>query len=198
MSRYPIGETWDVYRPFFSGGARVSLPDGRDLAVHTLWIHHLPDCTRVLEGENVTAQSIVDGESDTRHAEIKGILADMSTALAGDTPVLLAGDFNSPSHLDWTEATASQHQGLVVEWPVSRACVDVGLVDAYRHVHPDPVEHPGITWSPRFGMTDRIDYVYYKGAGFDAVEATVIAEHAVRFPSDHAAVAVRFRLEPRP
>lgn len=35
--------------------------------------------------------------------------------------VILGGDFNEPSHLDWTEATKDMrdHQGLVVPWDVS-------------------------------------------------------------------------------
>ena len=35
--------------------------------------------------------------------------------------VILGGDFNEPSHLDWTEATKDMrdHQGLVVPWHVS-------------------------------------------------------------------------------
>lgn len=35
--------------------------------------------------------------------------------------VILGGDFNEPSHLDWTEATKDMrdHYGLVVPWDVS-------------------------------------------------------------------------------
>ncbi|MBG9733118.1 hypothetical protein [Paenibacillus alvei] len=35
-------------------------------------------------------------------------------------PMFLTGDFNVPSHLDWTEETKEGHFGVTVEWPVSK------------------------------------------------------------------------------
>ena len=50
-------------------------------------------------------------------------------------PVFLTGDFNEPSHLDWTTAAANAKLcPLPVTWPSSKAVVDAGFVDAYEWV----------------------------------------------------------------
>lgn len=91
--------------------------------------------------------------------------------------VILGGDFNEPSHLDWTEATKDMrdHQGLVVPWDVSTLLQKAGYKDTYRELYPDPVTHPGMTcpadcrnialeklvWSPEADDRDRIDFIIY-------------------------------------
>lgn len=91
--------------------------------------------------------------------------------------VLLGGDFNEPSHLDWTEATKNirDHYGLVVPWDVSILLERAGYKDSYREIHPDPVAFPGLTcpadcpdialeklvWSPEADDRDRIDFIMY-------------------------------------
>lgn len=93
--------------------------------------------------------------------------------------VLLGGDFNEPSHLDWTEATRHlyDHQGMVVPWTCSRMLYEAGYTDAWREVWPDELRHPGITypsanpdvavdrltWAPLSDERERIDFIYYKG-----------------------------------
>ena len=74
--------------------------------------------------------------------------------------------------------------------------VEAGLVDAFRVVHPDAGAMPGRTWSPRFTdqMPGRIDYVYFKGP-LTPRDAQVLDQHYAQFPSDHAAVLVRFELD---
>lgn len=89
------------------------------------------------------------------------------------TCVRVSGDWNSYSHLDWTEATAGRHGGLAVEWPVSKELEDQGLVDVYRKLHPRVRSEEG----------RRIDRVYYK----------LYRWHPVKWPSDHPAVIVTFR-----
>ncbi|MBJ6367481.1 endonuclease/exonuclease/phosphatase family protein [Snuella sedimenti] len=91
--------------------------------------------------------------------------------------ILLAGDFNEPSHLDWTEATKNQfdHNGAIVPWQNSLTLQENGYLDAYRVKYPNPVTHPGFTW-PAFTADvelselswakeaderDRIDFIYY-------------------------------------
>ena len=61
---------------------------------------------------------------------------------------MLLGDFNAPSHRDWTDATVGMrpHVTQPFDWPTSVATEQIGLVDAYRSVYPDPVTHPGLTW----------------------------------------------------
>ena len=61
--------------------------------------------------------------------------------LAGEgIPVFMPGDFNSPSHLDWTPAVAAVRDDVpfAFDWPVSRAYADAGFCDSYREAHSRP------------------------------------------------------------
>lgn len=91
--------------------------------------------------------------------------------------VILGGDFNEPSHLDWTGQTQDMrdHYGMVVPWDVSVMLEKAGFKDTYREIYPDPVTHPGFTcpadcpdidlkrlvWSPDADDRDRIDFILY-------------------------------------
>lgn len=91
--------------------------------------------------------------------------------------VLLGGDFNEPSHLDWTAATKDlyDHNGTIVPWHNSLMLQENGFLDSYRVKYPDPVKYPGFTW-PAYNTDvelskllwakdaderDRIDFIYF-------------------------------------
>ncbi|MBQ41935.1 MAG: hypothetical protein CME15_05705 [Gemmatimonadetes bacterium] len=193
MSRFPIRKTYDLFEPFRFGGVCLTLSPGQEMLLFSLWIHYLPDfCHDVLE-EGMTAQKLVAAEDETRGREIDQILAVLKPILerrAGDLPVVVGGDFNSPSHLDWTEAMLHRNRGLIVRWPVSEAMAKAGFTDSYRAVHTDPSQHFGRTWSPRSSASwqDRIDYIYYQGDGLSCSSAEVLEHFEPQWPSDHAAV----------
>jgi endonuclease/exonuclease/phosphatase family metal-dependent hydrolase len=135
----------------------------------------------------------------TRGREIDEILSLLQHFVSDSdgTPLVVAGDFNSPSHLDWEHNTASLHRGLVVPWPVSRAMAKAGFVDAFRSIHTDVVDEPGYTWSPRFSQAwkDRIDYVYLHGSALEPRAAKVRGYQEPQWPSDHAAVVVDISID---
>lgn len=193
MSRFPIRKAYDLFEPFRFGGVCLTLSPGQEMLLFSLWIHYLPDfCHDVLE-EGMTAQKLVAAEDETRGREIDQILAVLKPILerrAGDLPVVVGGDFNSPSHLDWTEAMLHRNRGLIVRWPVSEAMAKAGFTDSYRAVHTDPNQHFGRTWSPRSSASwqDRIDYIYYQGDGLSCSSAEVLEHFEPQWPSDHAAV----------
>ena len=129
----------------------------------------------------------------------------------GNVPLLVGGDWNCPSHLDWTAETAKVFRfRRALDLPVSRAMAAAGFVDAFRVVHPDPVQVAGITWSPLYRGSvekpvpaNRIDRLYVNAAESAAalvpIAATVIPRRledssvpaAERvFPSDHGGVVV--------
>ncbi|ROS05386.1 endonuclease/exonuclease/phosphatase family protein [Sinobacterium caligoides] len=125
---------------------------------------------------------------------IADIIAD-----ADDTPVVLAGDHNASSHLDWSERDKAAHYGIVIPYTVSRVFADAGFRDSFREVNPNVVAHSGKTWSPRGNDTapNRIDYIYYKGDKLQAIDSTnmaAIGAGAKDATSDHAAVYTRFKL----
>lgn len=87
--------------------------------------------------------------------------------------IILAGDFNEASHLDWTEGTKDLYDrnGVVVPWPTSTKLYANNFKDSYRVIHPNELTHPGFTWvvaSPWIkdaDERDRIDFIYYYDNG---------------------------------
>lgn len=151
MSRFPIAETIPVFRAFNSGGVKIVLGSGQQLYFFNLWLHYLPDVwSSLLHDERLSEQEIIEGERETRWGEIKQILSEIQPFTDGTDkiPVLVCGDFNNGSYLDWTEEAAHRNNGYVVNWPVSKEMADAGYRDSYRAVHPDPVNDPGLSWSP--------------------------------------------------
>uniref|UniRef100_A0A915EMF5 Endonuclease/exonuclease/phosphatase domain-containing protein n=1 Tax=Ditylenchus dipsaci TaxID=166011 RepID=A0A915EMF5_9BILA len=69
-------------------------------------------------------------------------------------PLFVAGDFNCPSHQDWTENTKHLHGDWVFEWPVTKLLTGIGMVDSFRQLHPNVLEMPGYTWST---VQNRVD-----------------------------------------
>ncbi|MGY0038407.1 endonuclease/exonuclease/phosphatase family protein [Pedobacter sp. NJ-S-72] len=112
-----------------------------------------------------------------RDEAINAFIADADTEQKKGNIVILGGDFNEPSHLDWTEETKNlfDHNGTVVPWQNSLALKNKGYKDAYRVKYPDPVKYPGFTWAafnqdaalsslvwaPDADERDRIDFIYY-------------------------------------
>lgn len=196
MSRFPIKSTIQAFRPFNFGGALLDVGNGKEIAVLDTWLHYLPRTPQEIKSGKLTSEELIRAEGETRHAEVKQILKEIDAMKFGnDTPVFFVGDFNSGSHLDWTENTRDIHYDYVVEWPVSKAVIDAGFKDSYRQMHIDELRDPGFTWTPIAAKStrhyelirDRIDYIYYRGP-VRPIESKVIDDHPVMFPSDHAAV----------
>ena len=80
-------------------------------------------------------------ERRVRLAALQPSLDAARSLMEAGIPVVLLGDFNAPSHRDWTDDTVGMrsHMTAAFAWPTSVASEDVGLVDAYRAVYPDPV-----------------------------------------------------------
>lgn len=112
------------------------------------------------------------------------------------------GDFNEPSHLDWTEAAVKAgHQPLAVSYPSAQRIETAGgFTDLFRAAFPDPVAKPGFTWTPTSEPTakddhhDRIDYTLGRGKNLKVVKAGIVGEKAPEadvvvtpWPSDHRA-----------
>lgn len=196
ISRYPASEHHHHFRPFNLGGVTLQLAPQQPLKLFSLWLHYLPDFCNDVQREDATADGLIAAEHETRAGEMRAILAELQPHFDDAVPLVVAGDFNSPSHLDWTQAASPLHCNLTVQWPVSSDMADAGFLDAYRQIHPDPIVQPGRTWTPRNPQSwqDRIDYVYYRGAHLRCLTAQVLDQHPVQWPSDHAAVLSAFAL----
>lgn len=202
LSRWPIVS----HSP---NGAVIETPDGGRLAIYNVHLAPYPYQPYDLRDEKIkTEAEAIDGAKAAR--SITAVLEEMSEHLASGMPVFLTGDFNEPSHLDWTDAAAKA--GLFpirVEWPLSKEIVSTGLKDGFRAVHPDPVEKPAVTWTPGYPppemeaneVHDRIDIVYFAGDTVKPLSAKVIGPDedesdivVTPYPSDHRAVVVEFDL----
>lgn len=219
-----IATAYPIVDSSLSSGIRMQLAPGQEAYVFNVHLIHHPYGPYQLAGipyfggalydpedlNDIT--SVVQDQLDARSGQISTVLNEMQTAIASGLPVFLTGDFNEASHLDWTSAakTAGVHNA-VVPWPTSIAAQDAGLADSYREVHPNEAATPGNTWSPVFGPDyinegvnepqDRIDLVYYRGLGVQAVGSNTVGPadgisdiSVMGYPSDHRAVVSEFSL----
>ena len=203
MSRFPIKETVKAFRPFNFGGVILDVGNNRELAFLDTWLHYLPVNSSNITDHETTSEELVKAEGKTRHSEIKSILKEIKPIISNseEIPVVMVGDFNVGSHLDWTTETKQIHYNYVVEWPVSIEMEKAGFKDSFRELNINPLLDLGLTWTPRaatsstkYGLRDRIDYIYYQG-NIKPIESKVIDYHPIMFPSDHAAVLTVFEYE---
>lgn len=193
LSRWPIGRDLSVYKPFHCVGAAIEPPDAPPFALYSVWIHYVDDVwTDPHSRDGRSPEDLVAADGASRVEEVRAILAG-ATEQAGDLPLIVAGDFNSNSHLDYTEAARGQFE-MVVPWPVTREVAAAGFLDAYRTCNPTVDRERDRTWSPRFPeqIQDRIDYIYFRGGHLRPTAARRLDQAAGAWPSDHAAVVVDF------
>lgn len=224
LSRYPIfdpklGERTEA------GPGLYSMPPLDEDAIHAL-IMVEPGKVVAFANTHLTSDpygpyTIRDGgdaaaalqvEADTRVPEAQALADGLKPVVDGGMPLFLTGDFNSPSHLDWSEAVVGKRAQVkfAVDWSASQALADAGLADSYRTIYPDVAAMPGITWSPGAPAPivkadealDRIDWVLFAHATPKA--STVVGEaggpdvgiSVTPWPSDHRAVVSTFEVEP--
>ena len=218
FSRFPITDQLaftDSISTFNFGGIEILAFDSIPIVFFDTWLHYLPD-TR-LAPTHLPEDSILAWENKgSRDDEVRKVVNAIQDYLnnSDNIPVILGGDMNSHSHLDWTEATKDtfNHGGAVVNWTISKTFSDAGLVDAYREVYPDPLTFPGTTWisgidkEGNFGYSkqDRIDYLYYKGTKLKPVSAEShivppgqilnFEGREIMYPSDHGFVLITFEI----
>ncbi|MEU7003228.1 endonuclease/exonuclease/phosphatase family protein [Nonomuraea sp. NPDC046570] len=224
ISRYPITGRGPLPSESGMPGSyvKVSTDERRDREV-SVWNVHLGYTPYgpydACFGKDSFEQLMAKEAKSGRTGQIKKVIAAMSgdLAAADRTPVLLMGDFNAPSHLDWTPATKKCGYDSVA-WPTSVVPEQAGLKDSFRVAHPDPAAEPGVTWSPIYTTftggygqdshkgepepQDRIDFIHYKGGLTVRSSAAVVEGTPTPIPnhkdnawtSDHAAVLTVFDL----
>jgi endonuclease/exonuclease/phosphatase (EEP) superfamily protein YafD len=80
-------------------------------------------------------------EAATRVPEAQALMQGLAPLARQGIPIILTGDFNTPSHLDWATRPTP------VAWPTTQIIMDAGFKDTYRTAHPDPLTMPGLTWT---------------------------------------------------
>lgn len=215
-SRYPIIEKYafpDSISTFNFGGVKIDM-DGTPVRIFDTWLHYLPDAR--LTPTDKTEEEIIAWEKEgTRDDEILRILSVLKPMLAetDSIPIIMGGDFNIHSHLDWTEATRNlyNHGGAVVRWPVSVAMDEAGFKDSFRELNADPANKLGVTWLTDADSLetecrmDRIDFIYYQGNTIQVVESECYDNSLAKpfsfkgedffYPSDHGFVLSVFEIK---
>ncbi len=207
ISRYPLVD------PPGAGGMYVfvELTPGRVAAIANVHLTSDPYGPYAVR-DGATAAEVLALEQSLRLPELLPRLAVLPPLAAAGIPVFLVGDFNAPSHLDWTPAVAAVRPEVryPLEWPVSLAAEQAGLRDSYREVYPDPVAKPGFTWTPggpesdRAEVHDRIDLVLSAGP-VTTIDSEIVGEanglpdvdiEIVPYPTDHRGVVSTFAVTP--
>lgn len=204
LSRYPI-----VTNTPHKWGVTIRLPSGSELRMFNAHLSHAP--YQPYQLLNIpyanapfikTADEAVSEARKARGGQVERLLADLKPALASGQPVFLTGDFNEPSHQDWTaRAAASRKCPMPVAYPSTLAVTAAGMRDAFRLAFPDEVAHPGWTWTPTTrpddpkDRHDRIDFVFVGGPSVTVKRCEVVGEASASadivvqpYPSDHRAV----------
>lgn len=207
ISRYPIGKATpnDL-------GVEIDV-NGRKVHVFNI---HLDDAPyqpyQLLDIEYgpypflKTAEEAVKAAAETRGPALKLLFEDMAAAGEADAAFVM-GDFNEPSHRDWTEAAARAGlHPMAVPFPTVKAIEEKGFIDTFRAVHPDPVAKPGFTWTPTSEPTvkddhhDRIDFLLARAGKLEIISAGIAGEKAPEadvvvtpWPSDHRASVAKLR-----
>lgn len=208
MSRFQLGQRFDFYNHFNVGGIEIFLNDSTKISAFATWLNYQPweDDPLAL---NKTPEELIEWEkSGTRPAEVETLLKGLQTFLdqSDEIPLIVGGDFNIWSHLDWQEETKELHNGLTVDWWTTSMFEKAGLTDSFRELHPNALEHPGITWDqPDKKDEHRIDYIFYKGEKLKAVTSKVLKKPVndtitingkeFMYPSDHGLVFTKFEFK---
>ena len=167
-----------------------------------------PDLLR----DGTPLDEVLQGETDSRLAEIDPYAAALEPLVKASTPVIVTGDFNTPSHLDYTEAAIGLRPAMTaaVPWPVTLRMEAAGFTDAFRAAHPDALARTGLTYSPGFPWPvqregeslDRIDYVFAANAAVRGAEVwgepgnPDVDQGFDPWPSDHRAVIADLTVTP--
>ena len=204
LSKYPITDSTTVFPLKDDHGSiyrLVSSIYGREIAVYTAHLDYLSDAYYNVRGYDgstwkeipipETVQEVLAvNDASLRDDAIRNFVAAAKEDIAAGRIVVLGGDFNEPSHLDWIRETKDlyDHHGLIIPWTVPLILDNNGFIDTYREIYPDVLAYPGftfpadnplipinkLTWAPKADERDRIDYIFYYPAERLSVKDAVI------------------------
>lgn len=208
FSKYPFGDRIDTPYPFYLGGRSVVI-GGQEVRLFSNWFHYLP-WLDAPEKAGWTADELLAWEKNGKRYEmLQKVLPyfERYAAEADSIPMIVGGDMNTPSHLDWGTSAKGIHNGLVVPWHTTQALENLGLSDTYRALNPNPITHLGITWDmPGVKDEHRIDYIFCKSPDLKPIatqtyfaqfgDTLQLNDKAIAYPSDHGIVVTTFEIKP--
>ena len=207
LSKYPI--FCDSIHQWYY--AFIEIKPGKSIAMFNIHLPsdpYGPDLIR----DGASVEEVLKNEYQLRYSELDTFELMFRELAQKNIPTIVTGDFNSPSHRDWTAEMQMmrRHMQYPVDWVVSKRMEENGFVDTYRSHNVDPKKNPGLTWTPAappiVGTNethDRIDYIWARGID-RVLNSTLIGEALSNdvsiavspFPSDHRAVLSSLLVEP--
>lgn len=192
LSRYPIKQQWDFFPVKDDRGSITKAlidVNGTQIALYSAHLDYR-NCSiylpRGYDGSTweemaapITDTRLIaaDNLKSNRDEAIDAFIADAKLEKQNGRLVILGGDFNEASQLDWSEETKDHfdHHGVVMNWRNCAELAKAGYIDAYRQLFPNPLTHPGFTfpadnpavplkklvWAPKSDDRDRIDFIFY-------------------------------------
>ena len=180
FSRYPLEDFGNLQGldPFSFIRATVKLPNNKKVKVYNIWL--TSGGRHIIEIKNtaISDQEFNNGD-ENRYKHIQELLQhpDFKNDLANkaEIPIIVAGDFNCISHLDYTQKT--KEKGLnyyrILANKTSLAMEEKGFIDTYRFIHSNiNAQTLGYTWT-----TVGQEYTYVSGSGFVPVNVNPTPEY---------------------
>ena len=210
LSRYPLIRSFDNgwYYTY------IETSPGNVFAIFNI---HLPSDPYgpELVRDGMSIDSVYTNEFRTRFHELDIHRKHFEELQSQGVSIILTGDFNAPSHIDWSAELVGirPHLNYSVDWPVSKNLETLGFLDTYRAVFPNPTTKQGLTWTPGFPSPkknprethDRIDFIWARGAE-QIISAKILGElngpdvdlSVHPFPSDHRGVMIDCVVKSKP
>lgn len=202
FSRHPILTDLSVGGEWNCIGALIDVPQFGKVAFFSIWLPFKGDIWKPGSRKGIAKKemlAVCEPSRATLAKLLPAIEARLKKEKLGEIPVILAGDFNSMSHLDYTKKAASQFGDRVIAWPTSQLMTKAGFIDTYRKSNLKIDRKRDSTWSPEFREQeqDRIDFIYSRGSELQPESSIVIDSFQPFFPSDHAALVTVFEKSTR-
>ena len=191
LSRYPIKDSTTIYPLHNDQGTcyrALTSIHGREIAMYTCHLDYRSCAYYNVRGYHGStwkevpiptsiAEVLTFNDASVRDDAIRNFIKAAKEDIAKGRLVMIGGDFNEPSHLDWTRETKDlyDHHGLIIPWTVTLELDNAGFLDSYRVRYPDILKYPGftypsdnkdmtarkLTWAPKADERERIDYIFY-------------------------------------
>lgn len=191
LSRQPITDSTTVYPLHNDQGTcyrALTSVNGREVALYTAHLDYRSCAYYNVRGYHGStwaeipiptsvAEVLTFNDASVRDDAIRNFIKMAKEDIAKGRLVMIGGDFNEPSHLDWTRETKDlyDHHGLIIPWTVTLELDNAGFIDSYREKYPNILQYPGftypsdnkdmptkkLTWTPKADERERIDYIFY-------------------------------------
>lgn len=169
FSRYPLEDFGNIdgLSPFSFIVGTAILPGNQKVRIYNIWLTSGGRHIVAVKDKNLSDAAFNEGDKNRydhiqqllQHENFKKDLADKD-----QVPLIVAGDFNCVSHLDFTEVTKGRGLNFnrLVANKTSLAMANAGFTDTYRATNSKITKKTlGYTWT-----TVGLEYIYESDLGF--------------------------------